>query len=127
MCSVGNASFNRIWEKAAGNRVLRPQHYADYTFIRQHFIIRKYQYKQFMSIEHPIDHTWSKNGILTKLGGKDTSLFHSWQKRYFSITSDRKLEYSKGADSPVLGHIDLAQPMQQLPALEVRYLNLMLL
>jgi hypothetical protein len=127
MCSIGNAAFNRVWEIAAGSHILRPNHYPDIQFIRQYFIIRKYQNKAFMY--HPYQNSvimsslkaqpWERSGYLTKLGGKENALFHSWQKRFLCITAHRTFTYAKTPTSEAAGFIDLAAPMQQLPAIEV--------
>jgi hypothetical protein len=49
LSSVGNRAFNRVWEeKVTASGVIRPQEYPKIGFIRQQFILRKYQYKMFM-------------------------------------------------------------------------------
>jgi hypothetical protein len=49
LSSVGNRAFNRVWEaKVTTSGVIRPQELPNIGFIRQQFILRKYQQKMFM-------------------------------------------------------------------------------
>ena len=128
MCSVGNAAFNRVWEGGnAAIGAIRPQDYPGVPFIRRHFITRKYQLKSFMvvpraaSVSGALNGEGSvvKSGIVSKLGGKDTALFHAWQRRNLTIREDGIITYSKTPDSPILGSIDLKVSGQEFPLLEV--------
>lgn len=52
LASVGNRAFNRVWEaQVTASGVIRPQEYPSRGFIRQQFIIRKYQHKLFMKYD----------------------------------------------------------------------------
>jgi hypothetical protein len=50
--SVGNRAFNLVWEaNVCETGVIRPQEYPTKGFIRQQFILRKYQQKMFMKYD----------------------------------------------------------------------------
>ena len=115
MCSVGNSAFNATWESSIPKGVVRPQRDPTNAEIRNHFIRRKYEKKSFMTPKH-IDSGDDvvKSQVVSKLGGKDKSLFHKWQPRTLTLTADGKLYYSKdGKDTnDALGIIDLTSPNQ---------------
>lgn len=52
LSSVGNRAFNRVWEaQVTASGAIRPQEYPSRGFIRQQFIIRKYQHKLFLKYD----------------------------------------------------------------------------
>jgi hypothetical protein len=51
MCSVGNAAFNRSWEKDVPPWVVHPEEYPYMTFVREHYISQKYLYRKFLRKE----------------------------------------------------------------------------
>jgi hypothetical protein len=119
MCSVGNTCFNASWEAASPKGLMRPQSDPSNGVIRKHFITRKYQHKTFM-FEATDDSvvTAVKTQDVSKLGGKDKSMFHKWQPRTLTLNSDGKLFYTKSGSSisAAQGIIDLKEASDQLSA-----------
>ena len=123
MCSVGNACFNASWEASASKGVRRPQTNPGNAFLRKYFITRKYQVKAFMfetTKTNELQVTTLKSNEVRKLGGKDSSMFHKWQARQLTLTSDGKLYYSKSGTtiSESQGIIYLNSPGQPQPDFE---------
>lgn len=55
-----------------------------------------------------------KAGIVSKYGGKDSAIFHKWQKRWIIITKDGRFYYCKTQDTAPVGQV----PLQFQPVLE---------
>lgn len=51
MCSIGNAAFNRSWEKDCPTWVVHPEEYPYLPFVREHYISQKYLYRKFLRKE----------------------------------------------------------------------------
>ena len=51
MCSVGNAAFNRSWEKDCPPWIIHPEEYPYLPFVREHYISQKYLYRKFLRKE----------------------------------------------------------------------------
>ena len=51
MMSVGNAAFNRAWERECPRWIIRPEEYPHLPAVREHFAMNKYMYRKFMARE----------------------------------------------------------------------------
>lgn len=120
MCSIGNASFNKVWEAGMPPEVIRPQEFPDNKAVRESFIFAKYKERAFFRplADLPIDdpaaseaeppplapqlsqmfprgREVSKSGRVLKLAGSTgMAIFKStkWDERVLRV-EDRRLSY----------------------------------
>ncbi|GMI04184.1 hypothetical protein TrRE_jg10341 [Triparma retinervis] len=120
MCSVGNAAFNRSWEKDVPPWVVHPEEYPYMTFVREHYISQKYLYRKFLRKEvgdERVSGTFTDDifrGLDCGLVQKKSANNHltPWQARYLKFhtkNGQAVLAYYKDSNySKAQGEIQLA-------------------
>ncbi|GMH64314.1 hypothetical protein TrST_g3638 [Triparma strigata] len=92
MCSVGNAAFNRSWEKDCPPWIIHPEEYPYLPFVREHYINQKYTYRLFLrkelgdqvSTSFTDDvHRGLESGMVMKKSAEN--FISPWQQRYLKF------------------------------------------